>query len=187
MVCRLLEVRYFDKAASYGTMSPQIREIVRLRFVVAFLGEREQAGWWPSNFLSRNARAFMEPVFGNGCTLAQYLGATEAARRVHDDRIGVGRVFHLFRMPETVERLIFECLADKSVSEEVGDCISSGSIGQSVLVQLTPNIGRTETGPVRIGNIEMVGEPDSMAAVAAHYQAALTAHTQCFPYFSEHR
>src|SRR6202023_1624957 len=56
--------RQFDKAASYRTMSPQTRAIVRLRFVVAFLGEREQAAWWRSNFLSRNARAFMEPVFG---------------------------------------------------------------------------------------------------------------------------
>jgi hypothetical protein len=42
------------------------RAVARLRLVVAFLGEREQAAWWQSNFLSRNARAFMEPVFGNG-------------------------------------------------------------------------------------------------------------------------
>jgi hypothetical protein len=165
-------------------MSAQTRAILRLRLAVAFLGEREQAGWWPSSFLSRNARAFMEPVFGNGYALAQYHGATEAARRVHDDHIGVGRVFHLFRMPEPIERLIFECFADKSVSDEVADSIVSASTAD---VQLAPNIGRTETGPVRIGNIEMVGEPDAMATVAAHYQAAFKAHTQCFPYFSKPR
>jgi len=168
-------------------MSSQTRTIVRLRLAVAFLGEREQAGWWPSNFLSRNARAFMEPVFGNGSNLAQYYGATEAARRVHDERIGVGRVFHLFRMPETVEQLVFDLLADKSVSDEVADCIASESTAGAVLVQLAPGIGRAETGPVRVGGIEMLSNPDTMATIAAHYQAAFRAHTQCFPYFSERR
>jgi hypothetical protein len=168
-------------------MSEQTRAILRLRFAVAFLGEREQAAWWSSSFLSRNARAFMEPVFGNGYKLAQYYGATEAARRVHDDRIGIGHVFHLFRMPETVERLIFDCLAEKSVSNEVADCITSESTAKAELVQLAPSISKAETGPVWVGGVEMIGEPEAMATVAAHYQAAFRAHTQCFPYFSGRR
>jgi hypothetical protein len=51
-------------------ISLQTRALLRLRFAVAFLGEREQAGWWRSSFLSPNARAFLEPVFGNGYKLA---------------------------------------------------------------------------------------------------------------------
>jgi hypothetical protein len=168
-------------------MSPQFRAILRLRLAVAFLGEREMAAWWPSSFLSRNARAFMEPVFGNGYKLAQYYGATEAARRVHDDRIGVGRVFHLFRMPEIAERLIFDGLADESASNELGQCIESKSTAEAVLAQLAPSIGRAETGPVRAGGIEMIGKPDAMTMIAAHYQAAFRVQTQCFPYFSERR
>jgi hypothetical protein len=168
-------------------MSPQIRTILRLRFAVAFLGEREQAAWWPSSFLSRNARAFLEPVFGNGYKLTQYHGATEAARRVHDDRIGVGRVFHLFRIPETPERLIYDCWVERSASDELADCIESKSTAEAVLVQLAPNIGTADMGPVRVGNVQMIGEPDAVATLAAHYQTAFRAHTQCFPYFSEQR
>ena len=52
-------------------MTPQIQAILRLRFAVAFLGEQEQSAWWLSNFLSRKARAFIEPVFGNRFKLAQ--------------------------------------------------------------------------------------------------------------------
>jgi hypothetical protein len=40
---------------------------------------------------------------------------------------------------------------------------------------------------VRVGDIEMIDQPDTMAVVAAHYQTAFRAQTQCFPYFSERR
>jgi hypothetical protein len=38
--------------------------IVRLRLAVGLLGERDQAGWWPSGFMSQASKAFLAPVFG---------------------------------------------------------------------------------------------------------------------------
>ena len=75
-----------------------IHKIAGLRLAVGFLGEQEQAAWWPSVFLGRHAHAFLNPIFGSKTRIAQYHGITEAACRVHDESIGVGRVFHLFRL-----------------------------------------------------------------------------------------
>jgi hypothetical protein len=81
-----------------------IHQIIGLRLAVGLLGEQEQSGWWPSRFLGRHAHAFLNPIFGGKTRMAQYHGVIEAACRIHDERIGVGRVFHLFRLPETIEQ-----------------------------------------------------------------------------------
>jgi hypothetical protein len=53
------------------------------------------------------------PVFGANIMQARYQGIVEASKRVHDERIGVGRVFHLFRLPETTEQRLFDSLSSK--------------------------------------------------------------------------
>ena len=45
--------------------------IVKLRICVAFMGEKEQIGWWPSSFLSSSGEAFLSPVFPKTSTLAR--------------------------------------------------------------------------------------------------------------------
>ena len=67
--------------------------IVSLRLAVGFLGERDAAGWWRSGFMSSTSSAFLTPVFGSKVLQARYQGVIESARRVHDEHIGVGRVF----------------------------------------------------------------------------------------------
>ena len=81
----------------------QAQELLELRLLIAFLGERSQFAWWASSFFDNTSKPFLEPVFGKTAKLTQYHGAVEAARRVHDEHIGVGEVFHLFRMPEENE------------------------------------------------------------------------------------
>ena len=95
------------------THALRLREITRLRMIVGYLGEKGQHNWWSSEFFSPTAPAFLNPVFGKTATLAQYHGVKEAARRVHDTHIGVGRVFHLFRLPESMEQAIFEVLTGR--------------------------------------------------------------------------
>ena len=74
-----------------------------LRLLVGYLGERAQGAWWPTAFYEPSGRLFLEPVFGKTARLAQYHGVLEAARRLHDDHLSVGR-YHLFRLPEEVEQ-----------------------------------------------------------------------------------
>jgi hypothetical protein len=77
--------------------------ILRIRFSVGFLGEKGEAGWWPTSFLEPSSRAFLDPVFVRTGLLAQLHGVTEAARRVHDAKLAAGS-FHLFRLNEEVEQ-----------------------------------------------------------------------------------
>jgi hypothetical protein len=96
----------------------RLQEIARLRMIVGFLGEKGQHNWWSSEFFSATAPAFLNPVFGKTTTLAQYHGVKESARRVHDEHIGVGRVFHLFRLPESIEQALFEMLQEPVMTEK---------------------------------------------------------------------
>ncbi len=75
------------------------KTIAELRVLVGYLGEKPQAGWWSSEFYSPSAAAFLSPIFNRSLFLAQYQGATAAAAKAHDDTIGIGRIFHLFRLP----------------------------------------------------------------------------------------
>ena len=83
-----------------------LAQIARLKLLVGFLGEQSQFNWWPS--------AFFAPVFNKNAFVAQYHGVQEAASRVHDEHIGIGRVYHLFRLPEHVEQALFNSLQNKA-------------------------------------------------------------------------
>ena len=82
----------------------QIEQLTLMRFAVGFLGEQANPWWWDSSFCGNNGKAFLSPVFPRTYIHAQYQGVVSAAALVHDDRIGVGNVFHLFRLPEDIEQ-----------------------------------------------------------------------------------
>ncbi len=88
----------------------QMEKYLRLRLLVGFLGEQSQHNWWSSNFLTSANAAFLQPVFTKTYRLAQYNGLTEAARRVHDEYIGLGNAYHLFRFPEDIEQNIYQLM-----------------------------------------------------------------------------
>jgi hypothetical protein len=103
-----------------------IESLAALRTLVGFLGEREQFAWWPSAFFAPGSQAFLLPLFARTRLLAQCNGVTQAAALVHDDRIGVGQVYHLFRLPEDMEQAIHRFLNDEAacgrLEAQVGRC-----------------------------------------------------------------
>lgn len=170
----------YSLAASHETSAASI---VSLRLSVGFLGERDVAGWWPSGFMSPTAPAFLAPVFGTKVLHARYQGLIESAKRIHDERIGVGRVFHPFRLPEAQEQRVLHAL-------RLGDeqSISAISSRDAAMHRLQALVGRTvdvKPGPTLIGPLEMLEDPSWVANVAAIYLAAFDSNIQCFPYFSD--
>ena len=94
------------------------QHFLALRVCVAFLGEKEQTNWWSSSFLSKSGETFLSPAFPKTAALARVNGASAAAQIVHDEHIGIGDVYHLFRLPENIEHDISQLLAkDGSVLE----------------------------------------------------------------------
>lgn len=80
--------------------------LAQLRIVVGFLGEKDQAGWWPSGFCASASTAFLLPAFPRTLTPARYEGLCRAAQLVHDEHVGLGDVYHLFRLPEALEQAL---------------------------------------------------------------------------------
>ena len=129
-------------------MTPElILNLVKLRTCVAFMGEKEQANWWPSSFLSRSGDAFLAPVFPKTAALARVNGASGAAQVSHDEHIGIGDVYHLFRLPENIEHDVSQLLAkDASVLE----LIASEETAQACLQELSGDRSAQGVGPLLI-------------------------------------
>jgi len=160
-----------------------ICQTIRLRVAVGCLGELDGSPWWPSSFLGPHAAAFLSPVFGSRTTIAQYQGIVEAACRAHDEKIGVGRVFHLFRLPEATERRISGCL-DNQVAENLKECFASREWAERVLASLAKGDGNVKPGPFRLGTADVLDAPGGVALIAAAYRSAFRAGIKCYPYFS---
>jgi hypothetical protein len=162
-----------------------ILQVVGLRLAVGLLGEQEQLAWWSSGFLGRHARTFLNPVFGGKTRLAQYHGVTEAACRIHDERIGVGRVFHLYRLPETIEQQMAAALQEGNLPEDFTRCFDSTEWAESVLAGLAKRPGTSAAGPVRLGAADLINTPDGVALLAATYRVAFHSGVKCYPYFTD--
>lgn len=162
----------------------QLELLAELRAAVGFLGEREQHGWWPSSFFSSGSRAFLSPVFARTSTLAQCSGVTRAAALIHDNHIGIGRVFHLFRLPEDVEQGIHQALHQPQVVKH----IATITAGREAALQHLQSIARTTSsvgvGPIRMGDSASLRETHRWRLVAAHYVRAFTAGEDVFPFFA---
>jgi hypothetical protein len=162
-----------------------IHQIIGLRLAVGLLGEHGQAAWWPSMFLGQHANAFLSPIFGGKTRMARYQGVTEAACRIHDERIGVGRVFHLFRLPEAIEQRMSDAFQEGSLPNDVTGCFESTEAAERVLAGLAQRPAAVNPGPVRLGGTGMINSPNGAALVAATYRAAFDAGIKCYPYFTD--
>lgn len=164
-------------------MIKEAQTITALRVLVGYLGE-QQPVWWPSQFYSPNAAAFLGPVFARSTVLAQYQGVTAAAARKHDEYIGEGRTFHLFRLPEIFEQSAAAVLADKAFEASI---LASVSSRDQALVRLADLAGQTASaseGPVVLGDLaDELG--NALKFCAALYFDAFNRGIQCFPYLRE--
>ena len=100
-------------------------KIYETRFVVGYLGEKNQKAWWNCNFLSQSSKSFLIPIFSKTMVLAQYNGVCKAASIIHDEHIGIGRHFHLFRLPNSIERRLSQFALDGAIADKISLLISS--------------------------------------------------------------
>ncbi len=166
-------------------MKPNLlNTIASLRLLVGYLGEKEQMGWWQSSFFTQGNSAFLNPLFGRTQLLAQCNGVTRAAALVHDDRIGVGHVYHLFRLPEDMEQGLHQALHDP----ELGRVLPEDANATLVLERLGAFASGADapgTGPVRVGGNADLGSVDTWKKVAGLYVDAFQQTKEVYPYFTD--
>lgn len=160
----------------------QLQAITRLRVIVGYLGEKAQFNWWPSGFFTPSSAAFLNPVFARTAPLAQYHGVKEAARRVHDEHIGIGRVFHLYRLPETLEQSLFELLQEPAAAVAANPVLVSQAAALDALQSFFNTASAGQEGPIQIGTSADLDDGTWIAAVACSYHAAFSLGMRSYPY-----
>jgi hypothetical protein len=159
--------------------------LASLRLAVGLLGEEKEPKWWPSNFFGTGSTAFLAPMFSRTLLLSQYHGVLQAAARVHDEHIGVGRVYHLFRLPEDIEYGIHAVLQDGRPGSLPALLDRDGAL--ALLRQAAGTAGRLAEGPVRVGDAQSLRTPASWPQVAIYYALAFDRGVRVYPYFAELR
>lgn len=162
-------------------MATEREALTELRMLVGYLGELE--GWWGSQFYGATSKAFLSPIFGRSTHQARLQGVTAAAGRVHDERIGVGRTLHLFRMPELLEQTTAEVISDPDRAEALSTPLASKHEATTRLAALAGAVEPLE-GPVLLGEVSGDLSP-TLAAMAGHYLAAFQGGTQTYPYLRD--
>jgi len=156
---------------------------LELRLLVGYLGEKSQHGWWPSAFLSPTSVAFLQPLYPRSAHLAAYHGVVEAARVLHDEHIGIGQVYHLFRLPEEMEHELHEAASVPS-GASLAAALRSPEAATRALMRIAREGLTAPEGPVRIGTRATLSEMDAVEDVARHYADAFHRSIRCFPYFT---
>ena len=159
--------------------------IVEARFLVGFLGEKEQSNWWGSSFLSKPSSAFLTPVFPKTTKIAQFHGISEAAKRVHDEHIGLGRNYHLYRLPDSIERSLANTLSDTNVAASILENISDSDTAMFSLSKLCTKSDEMEEGPIAVGDFSDDKLGELVKQSLSHYLRAFQNDLKCFPYMRD--
>ena len=162
-------------------MDPYLPTVLQLRLLVGFLGERAQYGWWQTSFFGDYSMRSLEFVAPKTATLAQYHGAVEAARRLHDEHLSVGS-YHLFRLPEEVEQDLHALVQRAQGAAVIRELPKDKAMALSSLANMASAEVAAAEGPVSVGSISELAEPDTAKAIASVYMKALSANVKAYPY-----
>lgn len=162
-------------------MDPYFSTILKLRLLIGFLGERSQHGWWPTSFYGDYSMRSLEFIVPKTAFLAQYHGTVEAARRLHDDHLSVGS-YHLFRLPEEVEQDLHALVQSTQGSTVIGDLSPNKEVALAKLTGLA-NLGvGVAEGPVSVGSIDSLSDPETSKWIAGVYVNAMSNNIRAYPY-----
>lgn len=158
-----------------------IRLIAELKLLVGYLGEKSQHNWWESSFLGASSRAFLMHTFPRTTLLSQYYGVNEAALLVHDEFVGVGKNYHLFRLPVSIERNVYDTIQKLSENEELLNNLKSKEAAQKRLAELAIK-AEAQDGPINIGTFEDANLDHLMSIIAGLYLSAFQQGKKCLPF-----
>ncbi|MGR5419672.1 BrxE family protein [Vibrio sp. PNB22_4_1] len=160
-----------------------VNKLALLRYVVGYLGEKNQYGWWPSNFLNPSTKKMLEFTFPRTASLAQYEAVSAAAAKIHDEAIGVGKSFHLFRLPEFIEKSLVLEIQETSDSSSFESCIESKELAMNALSDLAGSASLNGEGPINLGQVDDNQMEQFIAQIASAYFQAFDGSKKAFPYF----
>jgi len=161
-------------------------DLLQLRVLVLALGEASHAGWWKSQFLTPTGLSYLSRLYPRSSFAAAVRSAGEAARLVHDGSIGVGNVFHLFRLPLDEERRLEAALREMGADLQI-ELEPMLTQREQLLARLEQLADRPSTkpatGPQEVGKLRDWRGGKLLARMAGMYAAAFRADARVYPYF----
>lgn len=161
-----------------------IKNIAYLRMAVGLLGEQANPKWWTSSFCNAQSKVFLSPIIPRTYGFAQFQGVVCAAAIVHDDRIGVGKVFHLFRLPEDIEQALLKTAKDE-IKGYFTDIMKDAVSAARFLFELGGRIQKASLGPVKVGPLSALRNASAWKDTAACYLNGFENKRETFPFFSD--
>jgi hypothetical protein len=162
-----------------------IRRLFMMRALVAALGERTTPQWWRTQFLTDVGLRAIGRVFPRTAIRAAIESTSIVARADHDRRIGVGRRYHLFRFPTTLEHGLIEAMLDDSFCAELTGILKTSQNGLLDALAKIASSRRTSAteGAIRLGLPARLVEPSGLEELASHYRSCVETGRRVFPYF----
>ena len=161
---------------------------LRLRALVLAIGESVTPAWWKTRFMSEPGFHFLERLYPRTAFRAAVHAASAAACDAHDHAVGRIGVYHLFRLPESLEVEInrLPSGADASFVSAFRASLRSTEQLMEMLAFFSGRLKETgeSAGAKRIGNVEDLMTPDALGRTAALYVHAFDRGKPGFPYFT---
>lgn len=157
-------------------------KIAKARLIIGYLGEKDQFKWWESSFLSSSSSAFLLHPYPRTTLLAQYNGVCETALLVHDEFIGVGSNYHLYRLPVSIEEYAARLVQEPEFFEELKDSLESRDGAINTLQNMSNSSVETSIGPVKVGIFSDESLESKLELMVSHYIHAYKEGYRCFPF-----
>ena len=162
-----------------------IESAAMVRVLVSALGELGESPWWRTKYLSDTGLRFLERIYPRTAFAAGVRGCRIAARGVHDESIGRGEVFHLFRLPQAFEHDIERELTielGQRLLEEVQGMLGDADRLRGRLLDLAQKDQNVKPGPWRLDGGD-AAKPETYGRLAGAYAAAFDRNERVFPYW----
>ncbi len=162
-----------------------IESAATVRVLVGALGELGETPWWRTRYLSDTGLRFLERIYPRTAFAAGVRGCRIAARGVHDESIGRGEVFHLFRLPQSFERDIENELTagfGQRLLEELHGMLGDADRLRGCLLDLAEKGQQVKPGPWRLDEGDSA-KPETYRRLAGAYAAAFERNERVFPYW----
>jgi len=160
---------------------------LRLRAVVLALGECLRPAWWKTEFMNETGLRFLERLYPRTYFHAAIHATGRAASDVHDRAVGRVGVYHLFRLPESLEAEMNR--VPPNTDEEFITAFRSALCHpDKLMAMLIPLCGDKEMdvapGAKRIGTYKELMIAAGFKKTAAVYCHAFAQGKPGFPYFA---
>src|SRR6266852_3936744 len=165
-----------------GSVNERLEDIIRARLLVASLGERASAPWWRSQASTEVSGRWLERLFPRTAARAALEISSRAALAVHDAKLGGTGVYHLFRLPVSLEAAVHDVLArnDARVSALLE---STPGDGIQMLAAMAGS-ERVESvgGPLNCGRVSTLQRGRALQRLCAAYVGGFQSGAAVFPY-----